>query len=89
MTDGQTYQTTPSELFNFSNFNYEFMASAALNQRLQYTRFIYSQMYKVYLYGGSLIRPLFFDYPTDDNCFNNIEDTYMLGDAIKVSPVLE
>lgn len=46
-------------------------------------------MYKVYLYGGSLVKPLFFDYPEDDNCFNNTEDTFMLGDSIKVSPVLD
>lgn len=46
-------------------------------------------MYKVYRYGGSLIRPLFFDYPNDDNCFKNIEDTFMVGETLKVSPVLD
>jgi alpha-glucosidase (family GH31 glycosyl hydrolase) len=46
-------------------------------------------MYKVYLKGGALVYPLFFDYPEDDNTFEDIEHTYMLGDAIKVSPVLE
>ena len=46
-------------------------------------------MYKVYLYGGPLVRPLFYDYPNDDNVFQDIESTYMLGDSIKVSPVLE
>lgn len=35
------------------------------------------------------MRPLFFDYPKDDQAFNNIEQTFMLGDAIKVSPVLD
>jgi alpha-glucosidase (family GH31 glycosyl hydrolase) len=39
--------------------------------------------------GGSIVYPLFFDYPEDDNCFSKIEDTYMLGDALKVSPVLD
>jgi alpha-glucosidase (family GH31 glycosyl hydrolase) len=46
-------------------------------------------MYKVYLKGGALVYPLFFDYPEDDKCFEDVEHTYMLGDAIKVSPVLE
>lgn len=32
--------------------------------------------------------PLLYDFPEDDNCLENIEDTYMLGNAIKVSPVL-
>jgi alpha-glucosidase (family GH31 glycosyl hydrolase) len=38
--------------------------------------------------GGAVVRPLFFDYPNDDNTFNNVESTYMLGDSIKVSPIL-
>jgi len=46
-------------------------------------------MYSVYLSGGPLVYPLFFDYPEDDNCFIGIENTYMLGDSIKVSPVLD
>ena len=33
--------------------------------------------------------PLLFDYPEDDNCFTGVEETYMLGDSIKVSPVLQ
>jgi alpha-glucosidase (family GH31 glycosyl hydrolase) len=45
-------------------------------------------MYNTYLNGGSLVKPLFFDYPTDDNCFKNTDNTFMLGDSIKVSPVL-
>lgn len=45
-------------------------------------------MFKVYRDGGSIVRPLFFDYPEDDQCFNDIDNTYLYGDAIKVSPVL-
>jgi alpha-glucosidase (family GH31 glycosyl hydrolase) len=80
---------TPSELFNMKNFTYQFAASSALSQRMSYLRYIYSQMYSVYRDGGALVKPLFFDYPTDDNCFTKIEDTFMLGDSIKVSPVLD
>ena len=57
-------------------------------QRLEYTRYIYSQMYKSYREGGSVVYPLFFDYPNDDGCYNDVEHTYMLGDSIKVSPIL-
>lgn len=35
------------------------------------------------------MRPLFFDNPGDDNAFNNIEDTFMIGDALKISPCLK
>ena len=45
-------------------------------------------MYKSYREGGSVVYPLFFDYPNDDGCFNDVEHTYMLGDSIKVSPIL-
>jgi alpha-glucosidase (family GH31 glycosyl hydrolase) len=31
---------------------------------------------------------LFFDYPTDAEAFNNNDNTFMLGDALKISPVL-
>lgn len=78
-----------SEFYNFNNETYIFMIGAALNQRLLYSRYIYSQLYKVYLEGGAVVRPLFFDYPTDDKCFEDLEHTYMLGDSIKVSPVLD
>lgn len=39
--------------------------------------------------GGSLVYPLIFDNPADDEAFNNIEHTFMLGDALKISPVLD
>jgi alpha-glucosidase (family GH31 glycosyl hydrolase) len=46
-------------------------------------------MYQVFREGGALVKPLFFDYPTDDEAFENIDNTFMLGDALKVSPVLD
>jgi alpha-glucosidase (family GH31 glycosyl hydrolase) len=35
------------------------------------------------------VKPHFYDYPEDDETFNNPDHTYMLGDSIKVSPVLK
>jgi alpha-glucosidase (family GH31 glycosyl hydrolase) len=32
---------------------------------------------------------LFYDYPTLDNAFTDIESTFMVGGALKVSPVLK
>src|SRR3569833_2778006 len=46
-------------------------------------------MYKNYREGGALVYPLFFDYPNDQESYKNSECTFMLGDAIKVSPVLD
>ena len=65
------------------------IARAATYQRLQYTRYTYSQLYLAYREGGSVTTPMFFDYPEDPQCFQNVEDTYMLGDSVKVSPVLD
>lgn len=36
-----------------------------------------------------MVRPLFFDYPNDDKAFDNVDNTFMLGDNLKVSPVLQ
>ena len=64
------------------------MATAAIKQRFSFTRYIYSQMYLVHREGGSLVKPLFFDYPYDDECFVDTEQSFFLGDSVKVSPVL-
>jgi len=39
--------------------------------------------------GGQLLYPLLYDFPEDDEALNNIEDTYMLGDAMKISPRID
>ena len=39
--------------------------------------------------GGAIVRPLIFDNPTDSQTYSSVEETYMLGDSIKVSPVLQ
>ena len=67
------------------------LAYAALGDRLKLSRYLYTQMYLSHANGGSLVKPLFFDYPTDDQCFTQFaqESTFMLGDSVKVSPLLE
>jgi alpha-glucosidase len=39
--------------------------------------------------GYTCYDPLFFHFPTLDEVFNNVEHTFIVGDALKVSPVLE
>jgi len=39
--------------------------------------------------GGQLLYPLLYDFPEDDVTLSNIEDTYMLGDAMKISPRID
>ena len=35
------------------------------------------------------MRPLFFEFPDDENAYYNVENTYMIGNAIKFTPVLK
>jgi len=62
--------------------------AAALNQRLPYTRYIYSQMYAANYTGGSLVYPLYFDFSDQEEALSYVEETFMLGDAIKVTPYI-
>ena len=48
-------------------------------------------MVESYLWGGPVVHPLFFDFPTDDNCFVDdvVDNTFMIGHEIYVNPILE
>ena len=39
--------------------------------------------------GQTCYDPIFFHYPELEGAFENIEHTFLVGEAIKVSPVLE
>ena len=91
---GKRSLTDPLDLAAFSSdFDYQFAYTSAISSRLPYLRYIYSQLYYAYRYGSAVVRPLFYDFPEDDNAFDQdgqkAFDTYMLGDSIKVSPVLD
>jgi alpha-glucosidase (family GH31 glycosyl hydrolase) len=50
---------------------------------------MYTCLYEVSQNGGSCIDPLFYYYPEDDNLYTDTSSHFMVGGAIKVSPVLE
>jgi alpha-glucosidase (family GH31 glycosyl hydrolase) len=87
--DGKRQKTDPSEFWNFKNQDYQIAQTSAIAQRLPFTRYIYSQLYYAYRVGAAVVKPMFYDYPEDNQAFNSPEQTYMLGDSIKVSPVLD
>ena len=39
--------------------------------------------------GGQLVYPLLYDFPEDDETLKSIEDSYMLGDSMKISPRID
>ena len=86
---GQRVNTDPSEPWIAKTDSLK-LAYAAMSDRLRYSRYLYTQLYLAHTVGGSLVRPLFFDFPTDENSFWDAvqSTTYMLGQALKVSPVL-
>jgi alpha-D-xyloside xylohydrolase len=59
-----------------------------LQARERLRPYILKQMARASQDGTPMMRPLFFDYPTDDACYT-IEDQYMFGPDLLVAPVLE
>jgi lysosomal alpha-glucosidase len=49
---------------------------------------MYTILWECEQFGGTLIRPLFFEFPTDDQTFLDPENTFMIGHGLKISPVL-
>jgi alpha-glucosidase (family GH31 glycosyl hydrolase) len=52
-------------------------------------RYQYTWLHKASFEGTIYFRPTFFNYPEEDKAFDNPEGNIMLGNAIKVSPILE
>ncbi len=51
-------------------------------------RYLYSLFYSAALKGGTVARPLFFEWPTDPITLS-IDKQFLLGPSLLVSPVLE
>lgn len=49
---------------------------------------MYTCLFEINQYGGSCFDPLFYYYPTDANTFDQVEHTFMVSGALKVSPIL-
>jgi alpha-D-xyloside xylohydrolase len=77
---------SPNELWSFGEQNYQIM-SRYLRIRENLRPYIQRQMAAAHRKGTPVIRPLFYDFPRDQPCWN-IEDQYMFGPDIMVAPVL-
>lgn len=64
------------------------VARDSMHDRYQYLRFMYTCLYEVSIDGGSCFEPLFFEHSRDSNTYKNIEDTFLVGGALKISPIL-
>lgn len=56
--------------------------------RYQYMRLMYTCIFEASRWGSTCFDPLFFHYPTDENTYHNIEESFIVANAIKVSPII-
>jgi alpha-glucosidase len=64
------------------------MARESIYDRYQYIRHLYTCLFEVSQWGGTCFDPLFYHYPEDDNTFENVESSFIVASALKVSPIL-
>jgi len=62
-----------------------------MSSRMQYLRFLYTCLQEVNDVGGTCLQPLSFLYDIPPSEANNplLERTFMVGRALKISPILE
>lgn len=70
---------------------YKEMAIAAIQDRLQYIRHLYTCLFETSQDGGTCFDPLLLHYPTDDNVFDSTktENSFIVGCALMITPVLD
>ena len=76
------------EPYNLKN-KYLITARNAINQRYSFLMFFYTRLFEIHKFGGgTLVRPLFFEFPDDSKVYSNYESSFMVGKELKVTPVL-
>lgn len=56
--------------------------------RYQYVRLMYTCLFEASKWGSTCFDPLFYHYPEDENTYKDVESTFIVANAIKVSPVI-
>ena len=65
------------------------MAFYSLHERYKFARFQYECLFASSESGKTCFDPVFYHYPNLTMAYDDIESTFIVNDAIKVSPVLE
>lgn len=79
----------PQEPYAIKDPKFAGWATAAIQDRYQYLRHMYTCLYEVSQWSGSCIDPAFYYYPTDENLYLDTSASFMVGGALLVTPVLE
>lgn len=63
-------------------------AKSSLKQKYALLRFFNTLMIESHLNGGVVVQPMYFEFPTDNSVFNQMEQSIMVGKAIVASLAL-
>ncbi len=76
----------PNEIWSFGDRNFEILKDLIfLRERLR--PYIEKQMEIASKTGYPIMRPMFFEFPEDENCYN-LGEQYMFGDEILFAPIV-
>ena len=64
------------------------MVKTAMQDRLKMLRYMYTVAFEASINGGTFARPMYFEYPEDKDAWFNLDQDFMIGKHVKVSPVL-
>jgi alpha-glucosidase (family GH31 glycosyl hydrolase) len=65
------------------------ISKKAIQFRYSIARYIYTEYMHTVLRGGSMIKPLIFAYPDDNETYTIADTSFMLGPALRVTPIME
>ncbi len=85
--DGYCGSGGPNEVWSFGERAYEIL-TGLLHLRERLIPYLMEQMKTASDTGRPVMRPLFYDFPSDQNAYG-VEDEYMFGSDLLVAPVIE
>ncbi len=77
----------PNEIWSFGEEAYE-ICKRYIDIRMRMKPYIASLMRQAHAKGTPVMRPLFYEFPKDENAWT-VEDAYMFGPGLLVAPVME
>eukprot|EP01022_Parablepharisma_sp_SALTPOND_P008024 TRINITY_DN135087_c3_g1_i1.p1 TRINITY_DN135087_c3_g1~~TRINITY_DN135087_c3_g1_i1.p1 ORF type:complete len:1866 (+),score=156.31 TRINITY_DN135087_c3_g1_i1:1756-7353(+) len=64
------------------------VSKKAIRTRYTLARYLYTLHMRTVLHGGMYFKPVMFEFPTDDKTYSILEETLMLGPALRMTPML-
>lgn len=87
LTDNGKEPLPPQEPYNLEG-GYKDAATRAIFERYSFLRYYYTRLFEISKWGGTLVRPLFFEFPSDKGVYQAYENSFMVGSALKATPVM-